>query len=356
MATVLTLSACSSDYAEPPEKLAIGIGLESVTDPETDWTQLRERFDTAGVDALTISIGRPEWAGFPWHNQEDHWAPAIAAATEQDRDLVGEAIKTLTTGTDRTVTLTIDVLSPLAISEDPDARGAFPDGSAAEDFPSATALYAGEIGENLVAMCHAASQRYLPDRLAVTELLGDTFFSKADEELFTEMTGKNQFPRTDDHDVDVTDPTVNQWQSTIVTDLLQRCGESAGVPVEMDARVNWEDPATGRPDSGHRYQDIYDTGAHLTLWAYTGLASVAPESAADLATAMSRTYTAEENNRTTISTGLWAGDNETLSPDELVTAIGAAASASGGPREVLITPLSLITDEHWDAITTFTAE
>lgn len=352
--TALILTSCATSYSDPPERLSIGIGLESVTDPDIDWASVRQRFDAAGVDAFTVSVGRPEWSGFAWQGYEDRWASAIAEADDHGHDPVGHIIDTLGGGTGRTVTLTIDVLSPLVVSENDELQGAFPDGSPAEDFPSATALYDGEVGKNLVDMCEAAATRYSPDRLAVTELLGDTFFSETDEDLFSEMTGQDGFPRTDDGDVDITDETVNQWQSQIITTMLDRCGDAASVEVEMDARVSWDEPASGRPDSGHRYQDIYDTGAHLTLWAYTGLSDVTPSATADLAHAMAEHYTREENGRTSISTGLWGQDDDGLSPEDLVTSIGAAASVPDGPPEVLVTPLSMITDAHWDAITELT--
>lgn len=347
---MVSLTACTSSVSPAPESLAVGIGFESVTDPETNWDEVRENFDAAGVDAFTISIGRPEWAGFAWNGQQDHWAPAIRRAEDAGRDLVREAIETLSLDTDRAVTLTVDVLSPLAVSEDEELAGAFPDGSAAEAFPSATALYQGEIGDRIVAMCGAAAQRYSPDRLAITELLGDTFFADSDEELFSEMTGRDGFPRTADGEVDLTDAAVTDWQSEIVTDLIQRCGEAAEIPVEMDVRVNWEDPGAGRPDSGHRYPDIYDTGAHLTLWAYSGLAGVPAESTADLAAGMKEQFSAEELSRTTLSTGLWSEGGSTQSPGDLVTAVRAAASVAEGPAEILITPLSMLTDEHWEAL------
>lgn len=345
---VLALATCRSDSDTTPEKLSVGIGLESVTDPTTDWAGVRERFDAAGVAGFTVSMGRPEWIGFAWEEHEDDWAPAVHDAEEDGRDLLGEAIEILSGGTDRTVTLTLDVLSPAAIEDDPGLAGAFPDGSKAEDFPSATALHSGAIGDRIVAMCEAASDRYSPDRIALTELLGDTFFSDADEALFADMTGQDGFPRADDGEVDLTDETVAAWQSEITTDLLHRCGESADVQTDMDVRVSWDEPGSDRSDSGHRYADVYETGSHLTLWAYTGLAGVPPEATAELAEGMRERFSRRELARTTLSVGLWSEGDETLSPQDLSTAVGAAASVRGGPPDILVTPLSMLNQEHWE--------
>lgn len=169
------------------------------------------------------------------------------------------------------------------------------------------------------------------------------------------MTGEEGFPRDRDGDVDLRDETVADWQSQIVTDLIQRCSKASGLPTEMDVRVNWDDPGADRADSGHRYQDILDTGAHLTLWAYTGLADGAPEDTVALTAGVTKRFTDEELQRTTISVGLWASDDETLGPGELAAAVEGAASVRGGPPEILITPLSMMTDQHWNALASFTS-
>lgn len=342
-----TLTACDSPR---PTTLSVGVGFETVSDPDTDWVQIRQQFDDAGVTGFSLSVGRPEWVGFAWEGHEDDWAPAVRRAEEAGRDPLAEAIEALSDDSNRTVTLTLDVLSPATVADYPDAGGAFPDGSPAESFPSAISLHSGRIGEQAVSMCGAVAERYAPDRIALTELLGDTFFSAEDEELFADMTGQEEFPRTGNGDVDLTDPTVADWQSDIVVDLIQRCNDAADVPVEMDARVDWDNPGGDRADSGHRYQDILDSGARLTLWAYTGLADRAPEETGALAAGIQERFTPGEVRDTTISVGLWANGDETLTPEELGAAVAAAAAVEGGPPEVLVTPLSLMTDGHWDAL------
>lgn len=172
----LTLVSCNQTTTETVDTLAIGIGFESVTDPDTDWSKVREQFDATEVEHFTISMGRPEWIGFPWPGQQESWAPATRNAAEDDRDLLQEALDALTKDSDRSFTLTLDVLSPETVRENPQTAGAFPDGSAAESFPSASALYSGKIGDRIEQMCAAAAERYLPQRIALTELLGDTFF------------------------------------------------------------------------------------------------------------------------------------------------------------------------------------
>lgn len=119
----------------------------------------------------------------------------------------------------------------------------------------------------------------------------------------------------------------------------------------MDVRVSWDEPGADRSDSGHRYPDVYETGSHLTLWAYTGLAGVSPEATAELAEGMRERFSRKELTRTTLSVGLWSEDEETLSPQDLSTAVGAAASVRGGPPDILVTPLSMLSQGHWEELT-----
>ena len=73
----------------------------------------------------------------------------------------------------------------------------------------------------------------------------------------------------------------------------------------MDARVQWDDLGQDRPDSGHLYDELLATGAHLTLWAYTGLREADPALTADLAGALERRFSPQQRARIAISVGLW---------------------------------------------------
>lgn len=206
-----------------------------------------------------------------------------------------------------------------------DIAGQIADGRSSDSFPSATALHYGDVGEQIVELCRAASERYSPDRIALTELMGDAFFSDVDEELFSDMTGEDGFPRTDDDDIDTSDETVQQWQSDIVTDLISRCRSAANTEVEMDA------------------------ADHVTLWASTGQQEDSkPKDTAKPVDALRKRYSFKELDKFTVSVGLWPSSNDeeiaVYSPSDTAK---AAKAARKGPSSVLITPLSMMTQENW---------
>lgn len=333
--------------------LAVGIGMESLD--STDFKAVRKNFDSAGVSEFSLAVGRGEWVAFPWEDHSDVWSGLAETADDEGKDPVAEALTALTDdtdGTERKFTLTIDVLSPRAIEDDSDNAGQFADGRSSDGFPSATALHDGDVGEQIVELCRAASERYSPDRIALTELMGDAFFSEVDEELFSDMTGEDGFPRTDDGDIDTSDETVQQWQSEIVTGLISRCRSAANTEVEIDARVNWGEPGADRADSGHRYDDLLDAADHVTLWAYTGLQEDSkPKDTAKLVDALRKRYSFKELDKFNVSVGLWSSSNDeesaVYSPSDTAK---AAKAARRGPSSVLITPLSMMTQEHWEEL------
>ena len=320
-----------------PASVTVGIGYESVSSDDIDWKQIREQLDRAGVDGVNVSVGRTDFIGFPVSGEEDLWASGV----DEGRDRVAEIVDTLQSGSERRVGMTVDVLAPRIVERDADYKASFSSGKPAEDFPSAVALHEGEVGKRVVEMCRATAQRYEPDYIVLTELIGDTFFSEADEKLYATMTGESGFPRTADGKIDVADDTLNDWQSAIIVGVIERCQEAAGIPVEMDARVNFTEPGANRFESGHRYDDILATGADLSLWAYTALADEKPDAINDVAVGLAERFSPDELDRITVTVGLWGG----ISPREVETAL-----QSGEGMAMAITPLSMMEDRHWDIL------
>lgn len=292
------------------------------------------------MDAVNISVGRPDFIAFPSSNNEEWWG----AGVRPGEDRVEDIIQRLSGNSDREVGLTIDVLAPRLVAQNSDYQGKFTNGQAAEDFPSAVALHEGVIGERITSLCAEASKRYAPDYIALTELIGDSFFNDADEDLFRTMTGESGFPRDDEGNIKVADDTLNDWQSRIITDVITRCHDASGVPIEMDARVDFEHPGANRFDSGHRYEDILATGSRLSLWAYAALEGEPPEAIGELIDGLRQRFNDEELARFTVSVGLW-GD---ASPEEVQKSL-----SQGAGMNMSVTPLSMMTDRHWEALNKF---
>ncbi len=334
--------------ARGPAGLIVGIGFESLFDKEIDWSEIRHDLDETGAEGVTLAIGRPEWLGFPWEGREELWS---TPAQRADTDRVHMIAEELVSGTERDLTLTIDILAPKLIESDSDAAGVFADGEVSDNFVSATALHEGTLADAITDLCGEAASRYSPDRIALTELMGDSFFGSADEKLYSEMTGNEGFPHTEAGDIDIADPELQEWQVGIISTVVERCADAAddlGVAVDTDVRANWDQPGADRLDSGHSYQALFDAGDYLTIWAYYGLDGRPADELEDLNLGLVERFSDDDLNRITLSIGLW-GENseEAVSPKELSAGM---ESAERGVGNISVTPMSLMTEEHWDVL------
>ena len=333
--------------------LTLGIGYETVKDPETDWVALAAHLTEAQATGVTISVGRPEWVLFDWAGHEDAWA-------SDGEDLVAAAISALDAGADgsRELTLVIDTLAPLMIAEDPQLAAIGPDGEASDSFPGAAALATGPVGDQIVALCETTAERYRPDRIALTELMIDNSFSDDDFELWQEMTGNHDWPRDEGGDIDTDADEIAQWRSAVISGLVNRCAQAAAehdVALDMDVRANWRDPSGDRALSGHIYTELIKVTDYLTVWNYFALSGRDPSYSEQLTAGLAETL-GDDLDAVTMCVGLWTnGDEATgadrdnaLSPADMVA--GLAASATNGVRTVSVIPVSMMTDEHWAAL------
>lgn len=353
--TVTALTGCTPTEPAPVgSHRAVGIGYETVTDEELNPETLREQLDTAGISAVNVSVGRPEFLAAPLADAEQQWSSSTRRAAEAGHDRVAELVDTLTQDSGRTVTLTLDVLAPLLIQNDSTgiAAGHFSDGQPSDSFPSATAL-TGNYGDRIAETCAAVAKEYHPDNIALTELIGEAFFSAADEKLYAQTTGAPGFPRSSDGEIDTTDASVTQWQSQVISSVVSRCvtaAEPFDVGVDVDVRVNWDNPGADRTDSGHLYDDLLATGANLTLWAYTGTGKVPADAVGEIARGIRDRYDADTQRRITISLGLWGEGEETVSPDEFALSLATLAQSAGTELSILVTPVSLMEPAHWEEL------
>jgi len=259
----------------------------------------------------------------------------------------------------RDIGLIVDAYVPRWIVQDPSVAGVAADGTRAVYTASATQLARGEVGERLVAYVAALGERYRPGQIAVTELFLDTFsFGDDDLELFREMTGEADWPRTADGTPDEGSELIGTWRSEVLAGLLGRMraaldalpdGRGTDIALAADARIDWDDPARGVPVAGQDYRILLQAADRLVLWAYL-FGEHAPADlervTADLAAA------GYDMSRFTMSVGLWA-PTSVDPPGRLSSAdLGQAVrdATTHGVADVAVTPLSLMTDQDWDVL------
>lgn len=368
--TLLLLNGCGGTDRAPqpdgPAVRAVSVGFEDVVREDQDWDAVNAQLADAGANAVNIAVGRPDWTAFPWPGQE---ATESAQVAESGRDFVRDAVDALRTapdGSTRRITLTVDMLVPGWIESDEDVAGRDVEGEASPEFPSAAALHDGEVGQRLQEMVAHISDTYEPDEIALTELMFDDHtFGDDDLELYREMTGEEDWPRTEDGDIDASAPGIAEWRSRVLADVVSDTADTsraAGVELAVDVRAPWSDPSADRAESGHDYELLASAADHIVIWNYFGLNERTASYSREITDALQSSGIPSE--KVIMSVGLWADSQgrsdaageggtdeesgEVLTPDEVRE--GLEASATNGVRSVSVTPMSLMDEDHWGAV------
>ncbi|GAA2231869.1 hypothetical protein GCM10010413_32640 [Promicromonospora sukumoe] len=363
VAATLALGGCTADPIPPTvdrplvradDVQSISLGIEDVTDNEQDWDAVRERLDAAHANMVTLASGRVEFVAFDWEAHPE-------AVADEGTDHLAVAIDELAAGPGdepRLVDILIDALIPKWISEDPSVGGVAEDGSVSKYTPSATAIHDGPVGDRYLELVEELARRYQPDQITFTELkFDDETFGKDDSALYRQMTGEADWPRRDDGSIDQSAPEIGEWRSQVLADLLDRASAvlddvaadtGKRTKLGMDTLINWDDPTAGVPDSGLSYPVLVEHADRLVLWGYLGIGNHTPRELEDVLAALERSGMPME--KFIVSVGIWDhGEADgTISPK--LMAAGVRAADTHGITSVNVTPYTLMTPEHWSAL------
>jgi hypothetical protein len=336
----------------------VSLGFEDVVNANTDWHAVEQDLNAARVNTVDLSAGRVEFTAFDWPAHPD-------AAAQPGRDWLGDAIRAVehdASGRARNVDITVDALVPAWIKRDPAIAGVDASGNRATDSASASALYDGPVGDRIVQYVGEIARRYQPSEISLTELMFDNqTFGEDDLQLFRRMMGRQDWPRTASGAIDESDPVIGTWRSRVLAHLLSRARaevrqveRSTGrrTLLGTDVRVNWDDPGAGRPDSGQDYNILAQAADRITLWAYIGTDGKKPDDIRRLTGALAKDFP-NDIGRFTVSIGLWGPGDSTvhvLAPATMATAV--RAGQTNGITSVNVTPMSLMTAAHWQALRT----
>lgn len=353
-------------HDERPDTRIVVLGFEDIVREHQDWEAVNERLAQANANAVNITVGRPDWVAFPWPAQPDAQSSYVSAS---GKDYVQQAVDALSTapdGTPRRLTLTIDTLVSGWIGDDERIAGRDIDGKVSPDFPSASALRDGAVGQRIEDIVTYVSQKYRPDEIGLTELMFDQHtFGDDDLELYARMTGHDDWPRRRDNEIDVTSPKIAAWRSQTVADVVARMRDVAhagGAQMAVDVRAPWNAPTGDRAESGHDYRLLLSAADRIVVWNYYGLSHRTAAYSAEITKAMQEQDMPMQ--RITMAVGLWADEDgrsdaagqegtqqdpiEILPAEQLLA--GLQASATHGVESVAVIPMSMMGDDHWRAV------
>lgn len=349
--------------SQAPEQLrSLSIDFGMVVDPKTDWAAVRRHLDQVGATAVALNAGRVEFTAFDWPAH-----PEVAAEPGTDHLAVAaRQLRVGADGTQREVSLIVDAFIPEWIKSDPSVGGIGVEGKRGPYTASASQLYSGEVGDRLVAYVAALGERYDPSAIEITELFLSFYtYGPDDLALYRQLTGAADWPRSPDGSINQLDPSIGIWRSQVLAHLLGRMrtaldgvrnGQGRDIKLVMDVRVDWTNPAAGRPFSGQDYAILLESADLLQVWAYLGSTTAkgsvrAPSEITRLTGALNGAGL--DMSRFIMSVGLWTGAPGAEPPGRLGPALlgeAVTAATSNGISAVNVTPYSLMSNAHWTAL------
>lgn len=328
--------------AQPPIR-AIGIDLVDMTRPASELAALEQRMRASGINMIGLTAGRVDWTSFRWEGRRDRWSNDVRAT---NRDLLADhAARFADMGH---VSAIVDVFAPRYLDDHPSQRAIGVDGRPLLYQASTSALVEGRFGDELILMIAQIARDYPVDSITLTELFYyQEGYGADDLALYRAHSGRNDWPRTSSGAIDPDDASIAEWRSAMVARFVARAANAAqvhGKELFVDVRIGWDTPASEGRRSGHDYALLLEHADRLVLWNYFGLNEREPEYSREIASYMQR-YGAE---RIIISYGLWASRGAVVPAEELGRALDAGAA--GSIPHAWITPSSLMTDAHWEAL------
>ena len=244
---------------------AIGIGWEDTSNAaRRNWSEIARTAVTRGYNTIDLAAGRPEWTLFQWPVHPE-WV-----SLEPQENPLRDVIATLRANGIENIYLTLDMMVSTSLAKFPEWKAISRDGTI-RNMPSPAALTRSPIRDMLAGAVAQVATQFgdIIDGIIITELFWDSgSFSDNDLLLYRSDTGATDWPRSDDGALQET-PKYQEWLTTKMANFIAHCRSlTAGIPLVMDVRVNWNQPLAGRPDSGHDYAKLLRVADEIQPWVY----------------------------------------------------------------------------------------
>ena len=308
------------------------------------WTQ---EMKAAGINMVALAAGRTEWAYFKWGGHTADWSSDV---TDTGIDFL--AADSASYGQFADVNAVIDVYAPNYILAHPEKAAINVLGQPSPNLVSTAELVNGAFGQKLLDMVQYIAVNYPNvDSISITELsYRIDGYGPDDLALYKAATGRSDWPRQSNGQVDIDDPSIGNWRSAVLGQFLGRATAIAhqyGKQLYMDVSVSVGNLGLATNNKGTNYSVMLQNVDKIVVWDYFGEDGFAPSYSKDIAQFLAQYGL----NRVILSVGLWgATSGSTVSAADFQTAI--QASQAGGMPNIWICPGSMMTSAHWQVLNT----
>jgi hypothetical protein len=353
------LVACQSNpganknFARVTPVRAIRLDYVNLADSRNQVTALESRIKQAGVNMVAVGAGRADWTFFPWAGHSDSWSSDVKSAgidfLAQDSARFGKWAH---------VSAVVDVLAPLYIQAHPEEAAISWTGIPSKNLVGTIELVEGNFGRQLLDMIQAIAANYPVNSITLTEIVYHVDgYGPKDKAAYLTYTGRTDWPRLADGQIDIADPSIGLWRSYEIGRLVEKAAAithkyDKQLFVEVRASSDLKSDAT---DKGTNYELMLKYADELVVWSNYGLAGHSPEYVREIV----QTLRPLGSDRVIVSIGLWQNNSdEALLDKPNQAAIGAnevkielQAAQQGGMTNFWVTPSFLLGQEHWQVLT-----
>lgn len=303
------------------------------------------KMKAAGINMVALAAGRVEWAYFKWAGHNADWASAI---TDTGIDILADDSSHY--GQYAQINAVIDVFAPNYISAHPDKAAISATGVSSPNLVSTAELVNGAFGQKLLDMVSYIAANY-PNvgSISITELSYRVDgYGAADLALFKAATGKTDWPRLSNGQINIDDPAIGTWRSDTLGKFLAKATALAhqyGKQLYMDVSVNYDNLPLMTNNKGTNYVTMLQNVDKIVVWDYFGEAGYPPQISQDIG----KFLTQFGLDRVILSVGLWGPSSGSVISSSDFQA-GIVAAQAGGMPNIWICPGSMLSSTHWQVL------
>ncbi len=306
---------------------------------EVPWWE--QQMKASGINLVALAAGRVEWTYFKWAGHEADWSSAVSST---GIDILAD--DSATYGQFASINAVIDVFAPNYIAAHPDKAAINVLGQPSPNLVSTAELTHGAFGQMLLDMVGYIAANY-PNvgSISITELsYRIDGYGPDDLALYTAATGRTDWPRQSNGQVNIDDPSIGNWRSAALGEYLGHAAAIAhqyGKQLYMDVGVSVGNLSLMTNNQGTNYNVMLQNIDKIVVWDYFGEMGFPPTYSQDIAAYLTQFGL----DRVILSVGLWGASGTTVTATDFKTAIQSAQA--GGMPNLWICPGSMMTTDHW---------
>jgi hypothetical protein len=340
------------DFTNVKPVHAVRVDYQDIGKSRGEVKALEAEMKQAGVNMVAVGAGRVDWTYFPWKGHNDRWASEVK---QSGIDFLAEDSARF--GSWAHVSAVVDVLAPRYIQAHPEAAAISWAGLPSKNLVSTMDLVEGEFGQELLGMIEVIAEQYPVNSILITELVyyGDGYGEK-DQTAYLAYTGRADWPRTADGQINIDDPSIGAWRSYEIGRFLEKASKVVSQyskQLFIEARISLDEAGNVSTKTGTDLNMMLKYTDRLVVWGNHDLGGRSPEALSSVGQFLT-TYGADQ---VIMMIGLW---DKNYSPDisnEGMSAISAedlkislASSAQGGMADQWVTPSFLLSETHWQVL------